>query len=135
MNKIKIRTIGTSVLAGVLAVIAFAGCSSGTPNITSKGTLIVNYDSGSTDDVQSGAQIVITDPSGTVVDTSDLTFVKTSPMGILVGNADEFTFNVDVPGNLTRYGIKLTTHGTIWFSQNEMKQGPGISLDETSSLP
>jgi hypothetical protein len=79
-------------------------------------------------DVTNGTQVVVTDPSNHVIDTGSLT---TDPSN--TGQwYDLYDFTVKVPPE-SRYGIEIGNHGTVWFTESQMKNGPGLSLGQESN--
>jgi hypothetical protein len=76
-------------------------------------------------DISDGSQVTITDSKGGVVATGTL---ASDPKD---SNSLEavYNFTVVVPGGLPRYGIQVgRNRGTIWFSESQMRKGPGVSL-------
>lgn len=131
----KILAAGIAGLVVIVAVIVALTLTAGQPAITAHGSLTVDYSQSLGDDIQDGAGVVVINSAGTVIANGVLKFKTTDDMGLLIGEADLFTFTVQVPGGLPRYGIQVqgVNHGTVWFSATQMKAGPGLSLDETDS--
>lgn len=130
------------VLAVVLIILAaLSGCSSAPAPIQSKGTVVVDYTiggaffGGTGDDLANGAQVVILNPQGAVVASAPLNLqhgVTEPGMSAASGDMeDTLTWSVQVPGGLSSYGVRITSHGTQWYSASGIKN-PTLSLDETT---
>jgi hypothetical protein len=115
--------------------------SSASAAITSKGTVVVDYTAtgplwgGTGDDLSSGSQVVILNPAGDVIGSGNLNLTNTTTMPGETAASGDFedtlTWNVSVPGGLDRFGVRITSHGTLWYSASQIKN-PSISLDETT---
>lgn len=127
---------------GVVALVVMLVVGAGSPPpITAHGQLQITGDdalSASQDfpDITDGAQVVVVDPSGTVIGTGTLSYDQAASNDSAVGvgqTLDWFTYDfaVTVPGGQPRYGVRITTHGTVWYTQAQFKKGPTLSLTGT----
>ena len=132
----KYMTRFVPLAAVVLAALLLAGCSSSPAPITSQGKVTVEYtDPGAGgDDLSDGSQVVVVNSSGTVIGNGTLATVSSGPGMDNIGEQDVFSFKVQVPGGLARYGIQVggTSHGTLWETAAQMKAGPALAIDETT---
>jgi hypothetical protein len=127
-------------LLGLLAGLTACG-SSAPASIASKGSVIVDYTAqgalwgGAGDDLSNGSQVVLVNPAGDVIGSGNLNLANTTTMPGMSAASGDFedtlTWNVTVAGGLPRYGVRITTHGTLWYSPSQIKN-PSISLDETT---
>lgn len=113
------RASSSCALTALLAVLALAGCGSGT--VTVRGGMIVRSqeilgdscrlsDTGFAD-IAAGAQVVVTAPDGTVIGSGALR----SPV-VRSATACYFPFTVaGVHGGEARYGVEVASRGTVWF--------------------
>ena len=144
------RTTLTAAALATAAALTIAGCGSKPATITAHGTLDVfasplGGQSVQTayPDITSGSQVTIKNPGGSVVGTGTLvtdaaaTAAADAQMAAAVPGTspstysawvEAFTFTAKVPGGLSRYGITIGSHGTIWFTLGEMRKGPTLSL-------
>jgi hypothetical protein len=135
------KALAALPMLGLLAGSVIACGSSSPAPITSKGTVVVDYTAsgplwgGTGDDLGSGSQVVILNPAGDVISSGNLNLANTTTMPGETAASGDFedtlTWNVTVPGGLSRYGVRITTHGTLWYSASQIKN-PSISLDETT---
>jgi len=125
-------TRSVPLAAAVLAALLLAACSSSPAPITAHGTVTVDYTS--SDDLSGGSQVVIVNSAGTVVGNGTLTATSSGPGTDGLAQQDVFSFKVQVPGGLARYGIQVggTSHGTLWETAAQMKAGPALAIDETT---
>lgn len=124
--------------AGIALALTLTACSiGGSSNITVHGTEVVAVDilngQSAADlypDVATGSQVTVVDSSHKVIGTGTL---SEGPATAQFGtDSEQFKFTVTVPDGLTRYGIEVgnDNRGTVWFSEKEMKQGPGLCLGD-----
>jgi hypothetical protein len=84
-------------------------------------------------DITDGTEVVITDPSGKVIGTGTLGYDQAASHDSNTGLGQmldwvAYDFTVTVPGGEPRYGVRVTTHGTVWFTSAQMQKGPSLSL-------
>jgi len=130
------RTITTALAGTALAFLALAACSSAPATISAHGTVTVDYTGSTGDDISDGSQVVVVNSSGTVIGNGTLTLKHSGPGLLNIGEEDDFTFTVTVPGGLARYGVQVggTSHGTVWETAAQMKAGPALSIDESTGI-
>jgi hypothetical protein len=77
-------------------------------------------------DVVQGTQVVVTNSAGAVIAASQLGAGAQNNLPGLgnFGATCNYSFTVQVPGGLARYGITISRRGTIWFSAKQMQEGP-----------
>lgn len=74
-------------------------------------------------DITDGSQVTVIDSASHVIGTGSLNATSTTTL------MDKYSFRVRVPGGEARYGIEIGhDRGTDWFSEKEMRAGPGVSL-------
>jgi hypothetical protein len=79
-------------------------------------------------DITAGAQVIITSPSGAVLDTGTLAGGTDTAGSYGTGECD-YLFTAEIPGTQPRYGITVgRNRGTIWFTRDQMRNGPALSL-------
>lgn len=123
--------IGGAIL--VTLAIILSGCSS-TPPITVHGTeeTTTGILSGETPesafpDIASGGQVVVVSSTGAVIGTGTLGQAEVVDPGEV-----DYTFTVQVPGGLSRYGIRIggSQRGTVWYSAAQMAHSPGLCVGD-----
>jgi hypothetical protein len=76
-------------------------------------------------DVTDGSQVTVMDSTRNIIGNGILSETSTSIA------EEQFRFTVTVPGGLARYGIQVgSNRGTLWFSNKQMRQGPGLCLGD-----
>jgi hypothetical protein len=129
--------LGIAVGAAPAATGLGTGCSSAPPPppITAHGSLQVDYSGDTGDNISDGDQVAVINSAGTVIANTTLSFQDTNTSFAIIGDEDNFTFTVKMPGGLPRYGIQIDSgqHGTVWETPAQMKAGPSLSLDETDN--
>jgi len=129
-----------TVIAGAAVLITLAACGGNAraavpPPLAVSGEIDVQEScfTASQDypDITGGAQVVVTSPSGRVVDTGTLA-------GGTDGAADSgsgavgqcsYPFTLTITLGQPRYGIAIGhNRGTIWFTPDQMRNGPVLSL-------
>jgi hypothetical protein len=136
------------VVAGVLGAAAVAGIvfavTSGPGSFTAHGTDAVCVDAS---DITDGAEVTVLDSAGHVLGTGSLaednspeatkleqqyaslqgalSYLSGSPSAMSI-----YTFTVTgLPGGEPRYGITVgQDRGTVYFTEKQMRSGPGLSL-------
>jgi hypothetical protein len=85
-------------------------------------------------DIEQGVQVVVTNSSGTVIGTGQLGDGKDQNNPFLgnISTACDYSFTVQVPSGMDRYGITISHRGTIWFSAKQMQGGPSLTLGDGS---
>jgi len=124
--------------AAALATLGVAACG-GPGSETVKGGLVIDESilSASQDypDITDGTQVVVVNSAGDVVGTADLRFdAKDTVSASALISQTAYDFTVTVPSGLPRYGIRITTHGTVWFTPSQMSKGPVLSLAGSSPI-
>jgi hypothetical protein len=139
MNRTRIAAALTTAATSAAIL---AACS-GNGTITAHGTEMVCVDA---PDITDGAQVTVKDSADHVIATGTLTADNSKLAGQVIAQYDAlqatlsglggngtgmsvYDFSVTVPAGLTRYGIDAGhDRGTLWFSEKQMRQSPGISL-------
>ncbi len=123
------KLVGVAVI--VTAVGALAGCPS-PKTITTLGVQTVEVTgispSDAYPDIHDGTQVTVIDSKGVVIGDGILTEIASSRL-----DEEDFVFKVTVPAGLPRYGIQVGStnrHGTVWFSEKEMREGPGLCIGD-----
>lgn len=132
---------GATLLAGGIAV-GIIIATSGPGSFTAHGTV-----EDCTGTLSDGSQVTVLDSAQHVIGTATLATDNSKAAQALEAQADQFSaalgsfgssdagmtiydFTVVVSGGEARYGIQTgsSSHGTIWFSPQEMQKSPGITL-------
>lgn len=135
------------VIAGALGVAAVAGIvfavTSGPGSFTAVGTDEVCVDA---PDITDGTQVTVLDSAGHVLGTGSLAEDNSSEATKLVQQYDQlqtslgqlgggsgmsiYSFKLTgLPGGQSRYGITVgQNRGTIYFTEHQMRTGPGLDL-------
>jgi len=115
--------------AAATAVLILTACSSGEANITAKGMVRVCQGGADNTGLTAGSQVTVVDPTSKVVGVSSLTEMSNPPATDTAALYGDYTFTVTVPGGLPHYGIEVGTGAApVWFSVNQMKSGPTITV-------
>jgi hypothetical protein len=138
--KASVSAAAALFLGAVAVVIVLAVGSSPAP-ITAHGQLQISGENALSasqgfPDITDGTQVVVVNPSGTVIGTGTLSYDQAASNDSVVGIGQmedwvTYDFSVTVPGGEPRYGVRITTHGTVWFTQAQLKKGPALSLAGT----
>lgn len=74
-----------------------------------------------------GGQVTVIDSDHNVIGTGTLSETGTGGL-----DNDYYTFTAKVPGGEQRYGIQIgnSSRGIVWFSQQQIHQGPHICLGD-----
>lgn len=78
-------------------------------------------------DIQTGVQLTVTDPTGAIIGVTSLGVATAIPGA--TGTVCKFPFTVEVPTGKATYGITVQRHGTLQFSEAEMRAGPRLTLN------
>jgi hypothetical protein len=113
------------------AVVIIVKVTSGPGTITAHGTLEVavsmldgDTPSEAYPDISDGGQVTVIDSDHNVIGTGTLSETGTGGL-----DNDYYTFTSKVPGGEQRYGIQIgNNRGVVWFSQQQMHQGPQLCL-------
>ena len=141
------RVVIYSTVAGAAVVAAVGGyvLASGPGSFTANGGDQVCVDA---PDVTNGSQVTVTDSSGHVIATGTLAEDDSAAtvkavkaydqlqfsLGSFLGGSDSgmsvYKFSVTVPVGQPRYGVSIGNgnRGTIWFTEQQMRKGPQVSL-------
>jgi len=115
-----------ATLAGINAV-------SGGGSMTVHGTEVVTLNpldgtnvSQAFPDITAGTEVTVVSSSGTVIGSGSLSEADASSWTTW---SAAYSFTVTVPSGEPRYGIQIGhDRGTVWFTQQQMAKGPGLSL-------
>ena len=114
------------------AVGALAGCNDPTPTFSAVGIQAVQVDPymdisarDAYPDITGGTPVTVFNSAGAVIGTGSLILVNSSSL-----YEEDFGFAVTVPKGLPRYGIQVGNSSILWFSEQEMTQGPGLCLGD-----
>lgn len=124
--------------------LAFIAACGGAGSFTAHGGETVCIDAA---DVTTGTQVTVVDSNSHVIGTGTLTDDNSAAAQKAITAYDTeqlslgvfgqatgsgmgvYTFTATVPSGETRYGVNIgQNRGTLWFSENQMKSGPQISL-------
>ena len=128
-----LTALGVAVAALAAAAGLYASGAFRTQVLTVHGTeqLVVNsFDGMSTEsafpDITAGSPVTVVDDSGAVIGTGTLAASDPSSWG---PQDAVYAFVVSVPAGQPRYGIEIgRNRGTEWFTEDQMRKGPSLSL-------
>jgi hypothetical protein len=122
--------------AGIVAAgFALTACgNSSAANITAKGMVRVCQGGADNTGLTAGSQVAAVDSAGKVVGISSLTEMPNPPAVDTAALYGDYTFTVTVTGDSPNYGIEVGTGAApVWFSANEIKSGPTITVSGDGS--
>jgi hypothetical protein len=79
-------------------------------------------------DITDGGQVTVVNQAEQVIGTGTLATGQAVNLGLVSGQ--DYTWSAQVPAGQARYGVQIgQNRGAVWFSETQMRSGPGTELN------